>query len=153
MRIFSLPTGHVSCAFQNAHLSLANYVHTISCVISIRTGEGEANQPDRGRFETIPGPWIPVPGHWIPAQRGAAAPPGTTLNSHSFPKAYCFIGPGPRSRPLAPGPGHWSPVPAIGPVLAGFTAVQLPERDYLLMIGPIPGKRGARSPVPAGLGW
>ena len=41
--------------------------------------------------------------------------------------------------------------PAIGPVLAGFTADELSERDSLPAMGTIPVKRGARSRFIAGL--
>jgi len=106
MRIFSLPTGHESRAFHNAHFPLAFFVHTTCSVLPVRTGEGEPIPSDRGRSKPIPGPWFAIPGPW-----------------------------------------------PIGPVLAGFTTVQLPQRDSLLMIGPIPVKPGSRSRFPAGLNW
>ena len=86
---------------------------------------------------------------------------------HIFPWPFLCIpyvvfyqyGPGKVSRSrqigadLSRSPGLSSRSPDLGPVLAGFTAVQLPERDYLLVIGPIPVKRGTRSRFPAGLNW
>jgi hypothetical protein len=54
---------------------------------------------------------------------------------------------------LSRSPALGSRSPALGPVLAGFTADELRERDYLLVTGPIPGIRGTRSSLPAGLNW
>ena len=62
-----------------------------------------------------------------------------------------------RSRPIGAdlrrSPDLEARSPALGPVLASFTADELRERDYLLVIGPIPVKHGTRSRFHAGLNW
>ena len=114
IRIFSLPTGHVSWAFQNAHFPLAFFVHTISCVLPIRTGEGEPIPSDRGRSEPIPGPRGAIPGPWPSVSkfhRRAAArarlpasdrpDPGQTWRTVPLPRWFGLVGslwdPGPRA--------------------------------------------------------